>query len=224
MFTTNPGHWALVGRRVVYSTLLVPFIAPLFEVFLMEEENGEEAPAEVSKDMRQDTSKQKTDTEITANTNPGNQHPAEHDATQVPKDDPMGIPALTILLPPEPLHIRHSKQGHIPSHRLLESEEYETHKREAQIQGEEWTQDTETLGQPLALITQSLYSFAATAGDLWVPQSFKQAMKCADLWRELMKREFATLVTKECWDLVPLPPDANLTGGQWTYAIKFNAC
>ncbi|KAJ3897291.1 hypothetical protein F5879DRAFT_996278 [Lentinula edodes] len=34
MFTTNPGHWALLGRRVVYSALLISFIAPPPEVFL----------------------------------------------------------------------------------------------------------------------------------------------------------------------------------------------
>lgn len=37
-----------------------------------------------------------------------------------------------------------------------------------------------------------------------------------------MEREYRTLVEKNCWDLVPLPPDANLTGGRWTYAIKFD--
>ncbi|KAJ3846008.1 hypothetical protein EV368DRAFT_89729 [Lentinula lateritia] len=47
---------------------------------------------------------------------------------------------------------------------------------------------------------------ATTTGDLWVPQSFQQAMKWADLWREPMEREFQTLVVKtmlgaphQCW-------------------------
>ncbi|GAW08069.1 retrovirus-related pol polyprotein [Lentinula edodes] len=38
-----------------------------------------------------------------------------------------------------------------------------------------------------------------------------------------MEREFNTLLDKDCWELVPLPADANLTGGRWTYAIKFDA-
>lgn len=38
-----------------------------------------------------------------------------------------------------------------------------------------------------------------------------------------MEQEFKTLREKDCWDLVPLPPDASLTGGRWTYAIKFDS-
>lgn len=73
------------------------------------------------------------------------------------------------------------------------------------------------------MIIESLYSFAAAAGDLWVPASYKQAMKRPDLWLVPMEKEYNTLMEKECWSLVPLPPNANLTGGRWTYAIKFDA-
>lgn len=38
-----------------------------------------------------------------------------------------------------------------------------------------------------------------------------------------MEKEYQTLLEKQCWELVPLPPDVNLTGGRWTYAIKFDA-
>ncbi|GAW08946.1 Gag-Pol polyprotein [Lentinula edodes] len=38
-----------------------------------------------------------------------------------------------------------------------------------------------------------------------------------------MEKEYQTLLAEQCWELIPLPPDANLTGGRWTYAIKFDA-
>ncbi|GAW05221.1 Gag-Pol polyprotein [Lentinula edodes] len=38
-----------------------------------------------------------------------------------------------------------------------------------------------------------------------------------------MEAEVRTLIQKECWEFVPLPPNANLMGGRWTYAIKFDA-
>ncbi|GAW03370.1 Gag-Pol polyprotein [Lentinula edodes] len=46
-------------------------------------------------------------------------------------------------------------------------------------------------------------------------------MKASELWLPPMKAEYETLVAKGCWELVHLPPDANLTGGRWTYAIKW---
>ncbi|KAF8831255.1 hypothetical protein HHX47_DHR1000495 [Lentinula edodes] len=122
--------------------------------------------------------------------------------------------------PPEPE--RRSKRGHVPSRRYLESQEYEARERIAQGRGEAWTTDKNGDGQALALIVQTPYAFASTTGDLWVPQSYKQAIKQADLWQEPMQREYDTLVQKGCWELVPLPPEANLTGGRWTYAIKFD--
>jgi hypothetical protein len=105
----------------------------------------------------------------------------------------------------------------------VESEEYEQRERTAQEAGEVWADRAEADDNPLAMIVQNPFGFAATAGELWVPQSFKQAMKRSDLWMPPMEKEFNTLMEKECWDLVPLPPDANLTGGRWTYAIKFDA-
>ncbi|KAJ3873815.1 hypothetical protein F5051DRAFT_443910 [Lentinula edodes] len=125
--------------------------------------------------------------------------------------------------PPQPELTRRSDRGHIPSRRYLESKEYEEREKRALDLGDAWTTDSEEKEEPLALIVNHPYAFAATSGELWVPQSFKQAMKRPNLWQEPMEREFKTLVEKNCWDLVPLPPDANLTGGRWTYAIKFDA-
>jgi hypothetical protein len=137
----------------------------------------------------------------------GYQNPINH----TPNPDPEIVPEPVEAVAPEPQiapePARRSARGHIPSRRLRESEEYEQRERAAQDAGEAWAEHAEANGNSLAMIVQSPYSFAATSGELWVPQSFKQ----------VMKRE------KECWELVPLPPDANLTGGRWTYAIKFDA-
>ncbi|GAW07747.1 gag-pol polyprotein [Lentinula edodes] len=48
-------------------------------------------------------------------------------------------------------------------------------------------------------------------------------MKRPDLWLPPMEKKYQTLLAKQCWELVPLPPDTNLTRGRWTYAIKFDA-
>ncbi|GAW04347.1 retrotransposon Ty1-copia subclass [Lentinula edodes] len=144
------------------------------------------------------------------------ENPGNVDQTRA-RDEPTPMPAP---LPPtsatEP--IRRSERGQIPSRRHIESEEYRERERTAQERGESWTDDT-----PLALIAQHPYAFAATSGELWVPQSYKQEMRRPDLWTAPMETEFNTLENKECWELVLLPPGANLTGGRWTYAIKFNA-
>lgn len=91
-------------------------------------------------------------------------------------------------------------------HRYIESKEYKERERVANDWGKQWTMDTAPAEHPFALLTQTPYSFAAMSGDLWVPRSFKQAIKNVDLWWEPMEKEFTTLISKECWDLVPLPP------------------
>ncbi|KAJ3871182.1 hypothetical protein F5051DRAFT_446516 [Lentinula edodes] len=67
---------------------------------------------------------------------------------------------------PEP--IRRSEQGHVPSRRYLESEEYGVREKNAQENGKEWSTEPQTDGQPLTLISQNPFAFAASSGDLWV--------------------------------------------------------
>lgn len=76
-----------------------------------------------------------------------------------------------------------STRGHILSRRYLESAEYSKREQTTCSGGEEWSTDTLGTKNTLAMITQSPYSFAASSGDLWVPQSYKQGMRYADLWR-----------------------------------------
>ncbi|GAW05279.1 Gag-Pol polyprotein [Lentinula edodes] len=135
----------------------------------------------------------------------------------------MGIPQPLQSQLSQPAPVRHSGRGHIPSQRYLDSEEYRARESAANDKGEAWSTDEPAEEQPLTLIAQTPFAFAATSGDLWVPQSFKQAMKQPDLWTEPMEKEFCMLMNKDCWELTPLPPEGNLTGGRWTYAIKFDA-
>lgn len=161
----------------------------------------------------------------------GNIIPEQLDGDQraIPAEPQMGIPQPLEpqlpqpLQPPQPAPTRHSGRGHIPSQRYIDSEEYRTRESAANDRGEAWSTDEPAEQQPLTLIAQTPFAFAATHSDLWVPQSFKQAMKQPDLWTEPMEKEFRTLTNKDCWELTSLPPEANLTGGRWTYTIKFDA-
>lgn len=146
----------------------------------------------------------------------------QHTTDSIPEHEAAHGELPTQDKPPEQT-VRRSERGHVPSRRYLDSAEYGERERVAQTRGEDWSTESAPDESPIALIVQNPYAFAATSGDLWVPQTFKQAMKHPDLWMEPMEREFKTLRAKDCWNLVPLPPDANLTGGRWTYAIKFDA-
>ncbi|KAH7873928.1 uncharacterized protein C8R40DRAFT_1171847 [Lentinula edodes] len=98
---------------------------------------------------------------------------------------------------------RRSERGHVPSRRFIESEEYEGREEAARRNGEQWSTDQlANEPSPLALISQNRYAFAATSGELWVPQTYKQAMRRPDLWFTPMEREFNMLLDKDCWELV----------------------
>ncbi|KAJ3878285.1 hypothetical protein F5051DRAFT_439809 [Lentinula edodes] len=146
----------------------------------------------------------------------------------IPAQDNMDLPkrqaAESVPVAEGPTQpVRHSRRGHILSRQYLENEEYENREQTALAKGEDWATDSTMVDQPLTLIVQTLYLFVATSGELWVPQAYKQAMKHhPDLWREPMDREYKMLMEKRCWELVPLPPNANLTGKRWTYTLKFN--
>ncbi|GAV99168.1 retrotransposon Ty1-copia subclass [Lentinula edodes] len=92
---------------------------------------------------------------------------------------------------------------------------------DAQANREDWATDSPPAGQTLALIAANPWTFASATTDTWVPSTFKQAMKAPEIWLPPMEAEYRTLIAKGCWELVRLPPDANLTGGRWTYAIKW---
>jgi hypothetical protein len=42
-------------------------------------------------------------------------------------------------------------------------------------------------------------------------------------WRDAMEEEYAALKSNGTWDLVPLPPGANVVTGKWIFTHKFNA-
>ncbi|GAW08691.1 Gag-Pol polyprotein [Lentinula edodes] len=150
-------------------------------------------------------------------------NPAERDlppTTTTADEPPVANRPQQTPVPPEPTW--RSERGHVALRRYLESAEYEGREDEVRSRGEQWSTE-QPIDGTFALVMQSPFSFAATSGELWVPQSFKQAMKRPDLWLPPMEKEYQTLLAKQCWELVPLPPDANLTGGRWTYTIKFDA-
>ena len=57
--------------------------------------------------------------------------------------------------------------------------------------------------------------------DTWVPKTFKEAMKRADLWWEPMVREFEMLKERCVFEVVPRSLGRNVVGSKWVYAIKW---
>lgn len=86
-----------------------------------------------------------------------------------------------------------------------------------------WANNLSSDQDPLALIVQNPWAFALTSLEYWIPKSFKEAMQRPDLWWEPMQMEYDLLIEKGVWELVDLPLGANLTGGTWTYAIKWGS-
>lgn len=107
--------------------------------------------------------------------------------------------------------------------RLIESEASEDREREAKESGQPWANNLPADQQPLALIVQNPWAFASTDSQYWIPNSYKQAMQRPDLWMGPMQAEYDLLMEKKVWELVELPPGANLIGGRWTYAIKWGS-
>ena len=54
------------------------------------------------------------------------------------------------------------------------------------------------------------------------PTSYAQAHKIGQ-WRIAMDAEMDALHRTHIWDLVPLPPNANVVGNKWVYKIKRRA-
>lgn len=189
----------------------------------LEEENDEGITEEFPRTIFPESSKQHEELPNTTKDTGNNQlRWGTPEPIQTPELNQKEVPNIPVVQNP-PIPMRHSTRGHIPSRRYLESAEYGDREQTVHDRGEEWSTDTPVTENPLALIAQNPYAFAATSGELWVPQSYKQAMKQAELWQAPMEKEYKMLVDKGCWELVTLPVEANLTGGRWTYAIKFNA-
>lgn len=55
-----------------------------------------------------------------------------------------------------------------------------------------------------------------------VPRSYKQAMIRPALWYPPMQSEFATLIEKGVWELVPRRVGVNVMKSMWVYALKYD--
>ena len=54
------------------------------------------------------------------------------------------------------------------------------------------------------------------------PNTYAEAMKDPDQWLGPMQSEYNDLVSMGVWELVLLPPRANIVRCKWAYALKFN--
>ena len=70
-----------------------------------------------------------------------------------------------------------------------------------------------------------LGEWATIANDSGDPRTFKQACKSSESvhWKEAMQKEYNSLKEYQTWDLVDLPPNANLIGCKWVFKTKRKA-
>jgi len=94
-----------------------------------------------------------------------------------------------------PLALRRTCRGPKPSTRLKKSHEY--------------------LNRPIA-------NFTDTNSDNWLPTTYNDAMKRADLWLDPMTKEYSMLKEREVFEVVPRPLNKNVVGLKWVFAIKWN--
>ncbi|KAF8826133.1 hypothetical protein HHX47_DHR6000528 [Lentinula edodes] len=137
------------------------------------------------------------------------------------------LPQLLPIPNPEPeAGPRRSTRIREPSARQIQFEESTERERSAFERNLAWARDSGGIDEleenPLAMVANSPFAFAAESSDKWVPNTYKQAMHHPELWRAPMQTEYDTLMEKNCWMLVDLPPNANVTGGRWVYAIKWS--
>lgn len=55
-----------------------------------------------------------------------------------------------------------------------------------------------------------------------IPRTYRVALADPH-WRAAMEEEFAALRANNTWDLVPLPPGANMVTGKWIFRHKFKS-
>jgi transposase InsO family protein len=67
--------------------------------------------------------------------------------------------------------------------------------------------------------------YVADAASWKDPKTYKQALKSsnANNWMKAMEAEYQSLKNHRTWDLVDLPPGANLVGCKWIYKVKLRA-
>jgi hypothetical protein len=70
--------------------------------------------------------------------------------------------------------------------------------------------------RPLALVTRG-------NDELWIPQSYQEAMQRPDLWMGPMVAEMAMMKEMGVWKLAERPRGAKVMKSGWTYALKLDA-
>lgn len=63
---------------------------------------------------------------------------------------------------------------------------------------------------------------ALTDSDVWIPRTYKEAMKRPDLWLPPMSKELEMLKVRRVYEIVPRPLDHNVVDSKWVFAPKFD--
>lgn len=146
-----------------------------------------------------------------------------------PPTTPPPIPSQKALeAPARPVPERRSTRVSKPSRRLIESQESESRNKAAEGNREDWAIDTETPPPTFTeddhevLMASFDYIPIAFLAEDQIPQSYIQAMYRPELWRRPMEIEMALLIEKGVWILVDPPEGANIMGGRWVFAHKYD--
>ena len=72
-----------------------------------------------------------------------------------------------------------------------------------------------------ALIILGRLTVNAIDTELWVPQTYNNAIKRADLWQKLMATEYQMMKEQGVFEIVPQPEGRNVVGSRWMYTVKW---
>jgi transposase InsO family protein len=147
---------------------------------------------------------------------------SESDSTDaLPPSDTGEADAGAVVPDPELVTVmtvapRRSGCEHAPSKALQDSCKSQANEAHAKAAGEKWA-----VGLP-PKPKKSRANVAFTISTAVVPQNYREAMKHPEVWMAPTQKEYATLVGRETWVLVDLPPGANVVDCKWVFALKYN--
>ncbi|GAW04991.1 retrotransposon unclassified [Lentinula edodes] len=135
-----------------------------------------------------------------------------------PDDEPPAPP-----VPPAPSHPPDPSNPPAPPARILRERSGKSMNVDQMLRAEMGWKTSAHGDNAFARVVHEPWAFASTTNENWTPKTFEQAQWRWDLWGPACQAEYDTLMEKDVWELVELPPGANLTDAMWVFTSKWGA-
>ena len=118
-----------------------------------------------------------------------------------------------------------------PSKASLESNKYQKHEIAGRNEGQDWAVNGQNTKGSITITVECLKEHdniftclaKMKASHHCIPQSYKHAIATdPEQWIIPMQVKMNTLKAKHTWDLVKLPPGANIMDSMWVFNIKWD--